>query len=288
MRFARLVLAVLCLLATGCVRPPDPAPGVPAGSSRHRITVDGRARTYQLYRPAGLSTLAPVPLVVMLHGGFGSGAHAESAYGWDALADREQFVVAYPDGLDRAWNVGGGCCGSPGRTNVDDVAFVHQVVATVSRQLPIDPGRVYATGISNGGMLAYRLACDTALFAAIGPNAATLLGPCPSPAPTSVIHIHGTADRNIPYDGSPGTGVARIDGPDVPSVLAMWRGVDGCSEPTVTTVGPVTTSVASCPGSRLVELVTIDGGGHEWPTDPVNATETVWGFFVRVQQPAAR
>src|SRR6185369_6984239 len=85
------------------------------------------------------------------------------------------------------------------------------------------------------------------------------------PAPVSVIHIHGTADRNIRYDGGPGDGVAKIDGPAVPDVLASWRQVDGCAAPVVTVAAPLTTSVATCPAGRTVELVTIDGAGHQWP-----------------------
>jgi len=289
MRVLFLLVAVL-LLDAGCRAAGDP---VPVGQSSQTITVDGRARTFHVYRPATLPARAP--LVLMLHGGFGSGTQAERSYGWDARADTGQFVVAYPDGLNHAWAVGGGCCGDPGRTGVDDVAFVRQVVATLSRQLPIDAAHVYATGISNGGLLAYRLACDTDLFAAIGPDSATLLGDCPSPARVSVIHIHGTADRNIPYQGGEGEGVAHINGPAVPDVVARWRTVDGCAAPAVSTAGSVTTSVATCPDGRAVELITIDGAGHQWPgstrnliqrvagTDPpstaLDATDTIWRFF---------
>ena len=84
--------------------------GLPAGRSEHDISVGGLDRSYGVYRPAGLT--GPAPLVVMLHGGFGTGAQAEKSYGWDAQADAGHFVVAYPNGLDRAWDAGGGCCGS--------------------------------------------------------------------------------------------------------------------------------------------------------------------------------
>src|SRR5688572_25330597 len=88
---------------------PAATTAVPVGSSAHTIVVDGHERAWRLYRPANLAD--PAALVVMLHGGFGTARQAESAYGWNALADREGFAVAYPDGLDRVWNVGGGCCG---------------------------------------------------------------------------------------------------------------------------------------------------------------------------------
>jgi polyhydroxybutyrate depolymerase len=292
----RAAIGVLLLLTlAGCrAAPRQQAPTVPTGQSVQTITVGGRERSFQVYRPASLPARAP--LVVMLHGGFGSASQAESYYGWDAEADKNQFVVAYPDGLNHAWAVGGGCCGAPGATGVDDVAFVTAVVTRLSGQLPIDPNRVYATGISNGGLLAYRLACDTSIFAAIGPDSATLLGDCPSPPPVSVIHIHGTADHNIPYDGSEGTGFAKIDGPAVPDVVAMWQGVDGCPAASGTTVGTVSTSIATCPHGRSVELITIDGAGHQWPGAPsrpavekllgldppanaLDATDTFWRFF---------
>jgi polyhydroxybutyrate depolymerase len=269
---------------------------VPVGESQQTITVGGLARTFRVYRSAALPTGVPVALVVMLHGGFGSAEQAETSYGWDAMAEARHFLVAYPDGVNKAWNVGGGCCGTPGNRGIDDVGFVTAVVSTLSGQLPVDAKRVYATGISNGGMLAYRLACDTRVFAAIGPDSTTLLGPCDAPAPTSVIHIHGTADHNIPYDRSPGNGFAAIDGPAVPDLVAMWRTVAGCGPPTQTTAGPVTTSLAPCPQGRAIELITIDGAGHQWPgsvpkpvvekllgLDPpstaLNATDVMWQFF---------
>jgi polyhydroxybutyrate depolymerase len=298
----RRVFAVLVLLLAGCgaggAAPPQPAPAVPVGTSSHTIG----DRSYRLYRPAGLPG-TPVPLVVMLHGGFGSASQAQASYGWDAQADAAHFVVAYPDGVNRAWSVGGGCCGTPGSAGVDDVAFITAVVAAVSRAMPIDPARVYATGISNGGMMAYRLACDSTLFAAIGPDSATLLGSCPAPAPISVIHIHGTADTRIRYGGGQGDGFAKIDGPAVPAVVEQWRGVNRCGPPVVGTAGSVTTSTATCPDGRAVELITIDGAGHQWPggkgkpvaervlgTDPpstaLDATSVIWRFFA--DHPAPR
>ena len=218
---------------------------VPVGSSTHTIEVGGVSRTYIVYRPAVLPATAP--LVVMMHGGFGSASQAEKSYGWDAEADAGHFVVAYPDGLNHAWNTGGGCCGTPGRTDADDVGFITAMVAAIEPPVPVDAGRVYATGISNGGIMAYTLACHTAVFAAIGPDSATELGSCPAPRPLSVIHIHGTADTSIPYQGGEGEGVAHIDGPSVPSLNARWRAIDRCAAPAVSTAGRSPPPSASCP-----------------------------------------
>ena len=194
----------------------------------------------------------------------------------------------------------------PGRDGTDDVGFITQMVAAISREVSIDPRRVYATGISNGGMLAYRLACDTTLFAAIGPDSATMLGPCRSPAPLSVIQIHGTADRNIPYSGGPGDGIAHVNGPSIPLLNATWRAADHCAAPAVSRAGVVTTSVARCPGGRAVELITIAGAGHQWPgsvpvsrvaarllhldqpSTALDATRVIWQFFAAHASPAPR
>lgn len=238
------------------------------------MSIGGLDRAYRVYIPDGATV--PAPLVVMLHGGFGSAQQAERAYGWDRLADSAKFIVAYPDGIGRAWNVNGGCCGRPGREDIDDVGFINAVVDEIANNINVDRNRVYATGISNGGMMSYALACNTTTFAAIGPDSATQLDACGTPHPTSVIHIHGTADRSIRYDGEPGAGVAHIDGPPVPEVNTFWRGVDQCPAPVTTTDGALTTSTADCPDRRSVVLITVANGGHEWPPF---ATQALWKFF---------
>jgi polyhydroxybutyrate depolymerase len=238
---------------------------------------------------------------VMLHGGFGSGEQAEGAYHWDSEADNGHFLVAYPDGLNRAWNAGT-CCGEPQRTNLDDVGFITAMVAAVEQQMPIDPARVYATGMSNGAMMALRLGCQTDTFAAIAPVAGTLLTDCSHAQPTSVLQIHGTADDRVPYDGGPGKAFAingnpRVDGPSVPSVNATWRAIDSCAPPTSTTSWDVTTETAGCADGRTVELISVAGAGHQWPggakspllerfgvpppSTALDATDTIWQFFAQ-------
>jgi polyhydroxybutyrate depolymerase len=275
--FARVVAVLgVALLVAGCFGRDAAKPaGFVDGTSVHTISVGGQERAYRLYKPKGLP--ASAPLVVMLHGGFGDGAQAEKSYGWDELADSSKFVVAYPDGLNRAWNVnGGGCCGRPAKEGIDDVGFITAAVADIGRNVGIDAARVYATGISNGGIMSYTLACETAIFAAIGPDSATQLNSCDSPRPTSVMHIHGTADRLIRYDGGRGSGVAHINGPPVSRLNAFWRNVDHCGAPAATTSGSVTTSTAGCADNRSVVLITVDGGGHQWPGF---ATRKLWQFF---------
>ncbi|MEU3457309.1 PHB depolymerase family esterase [Micromonospora sp. NPDC006766] len=303
-------LAVLVLLLAGCqaVRPaPVPRPtstADAAASATHRTMVGGRIRTYQVYRPE-LPAGARVPLVVMLHGALGTGAQARTSYGWDEQAVRDGFVVAYPDGLNRSWAVSDTCCGPSAASRVDEMSFIRQMITEISRSTPIDSSRIFATGISNGGMLAYRLACGTDLFAAIGPVSATMLGTCEKPFPTSVIHIHGGADATIPLRGGPGkrsnNGTGRYpadtSGPPIAGLAETWRQVDRCPQPMITTSGVVTRSVAACPDGRGVTLITITDAGHQWPGQPgptgaavaalnldrpsaaLDATATIWNFF---------
>jgi polyhydroxybutyrate depolymerase len=280
----RLLLVALLILLAGC------APARAEGSSTYALG----DRSYRLYVPAGVTS--PVPLVVMLHGGFGSAAQAERSYGWDALADREGFAVAYPDGVGRAWNAGT-CCGRPARQGIDDVGFVTAVVDDVAARVPVDRRRVYATGMSNGGMMTYSLACGSDVFAAIGPVAATQVAACGSPRPTSVLAVHGDDDRAVRTDGEPGAGIAEVDGMPIADVDAFWRGVDGCGAPAVSVAAPVTTSTAGCADGRGVTLISIAGAGHQWPgslpvrdgADPpsgaLDATTTLWVFFAAHPRP---
>jgi polyhydroxybutyrate depolymerase len=256
---------------------------LPAGTSSHEISVDGTKRTYLIYRPARLLTRAP--LVMVLHPDGSSGSRVERDYHWNAEADRGHFIIAYPDGLRSSWNVGGNCCFS----RADDIGFISAMVSAIESQNPIDHHRIYATGVSSGGLLAYALACQTTIFAAIAPDSATQLSRCADPAPISVLHIHGTADRVISYYPRPGGAIRPFGGPDIPQLNAIWRRIDHCAAPVITTSGLVTTSIAACPSGRTVELITIADMGHQWPgagpdhgsrpSTALNATQVIWEFF---------
>lgn len=277
---------------------------LPEGSTAHTLDVGGTTRSYLTYVPPGIDPTAAVPLVVMLHGGFGSAQQAEASYGWDAKADAEGFVVAYPDGDGRAWNAGT-CCGRPARDGVDDVAFITDVVTEVAEQIRIDPRRTYVAGMSNGAMMAERLACEAKVFSAAASVAGAQMVPCKDPAPISMLHIHGTADDHVPMDGSPGHGLGKVPAhPPIVDTIDAWRTVDGCAAPATSTDGPVTTSTATCAQGRAVTLITIDGAGHQWPgsskgsarlqkalgIDPpstaLDATSTIWAFFAAHPAPA--
>jgi polyhydroxybutyrate depolymerase len=276
----------LLLALSGCSAAKPAELGFHDGTSVHTMSFGGLERTYRVHRPPGLAT--PAPLVVMMHGAYGSAEQAETSYGWDPLADSAKFVVAYPDGVDGVWN-GHGCCGRAAKENIDDVGFITAMIGQITAALPIDKSRVYATGFSNGGIMSYVLACNTGMFAAIGPDAATQMDPCTAPHPTSVIHIHGTDDPTVPYNGGPGW--STVNGPSAADLNAFWRNVDRCGPSAVTTKAPVITSTAACADHRSVELISIDGGRHGWPggttslerRDPtahaLNATQTIWQFF---------
>ncbi len=248
-------------------------PPVPAGTSAQALTVGGIIRHYRVYRPATATRLAP--LVVMLHDGFGTAAGAEAAYGWHDVADRQGFVVLYPEGVGGSWDVGDGCCGRAGATGVDDVAFLRAAIADLRSRISVDPTRLYAAGMGQGGMMAYRLACDTSLFAAVGAVGATQLGECPNPAPVSVVAVHGLLDTTVPFDGRDRSSVIAITGPPVADVVASWRSAGRCGGVVERSAGPVSTAVSACPSGRIVELVTLEGVGHEWPgvarTGPMDA-----------------
>jgi polyhydroxybutyrate depolymerase len=301
MRKALLVLAIMVTtVLAGCGwHRPDASPtdtataptasssasAVPVGTSWITIEADGQARSFAVHRPLSAAPTAGYPLVVMLHGGLGSAAQAEAAYGWDALADREGFVVVYPNGLDRTWNAGS-CCGSAERNQVNDVGFLTQLVTELSTRIPLDPARRFVTGMSNGAMMAYRLACQTNLFAAVAPVAGTQLIDCSNATPLSVLHLHGAADPTVRLDGRRGSGPAQVSGPPLASVWAGWRLRDNCTDFAVSRSAGVTTAIASCPSHRNVEWIVVATGGHEWPggvssknPGKLDATALIWSFF---------
>ena len=210
----------------------------------------------------------------MLHGGFGTGEQAERAYGWDQLADtrqvRRRLSRRHRAGLERPRLL------RTAQQRRHRRRRLHHGDGRRDRDIGIDRSRVYATGISNGGMMSYTLACNSDLFAAIGPDSATQLDPCASPHPTSVMHIHGTTDRLIRYNGGPGARVAHIDGPRCRRSTRSGATSTSVAAP----VSPPTDRAPRRPptarATASVVLITFDAGGHDWPPF---ATTALWQFF---------
>lgn len=250
-----VLLAVLVLLVAGC--------GIPSfllKSDEHSITVDGMERTYRVYKPKGLPSSAP--LVVVLHGATGTARFTEVGSGFNDKAARDGFIVAYPDGIGHTWNARG-CCGTAYRTGVDDVGFLTAMIGAIDG---VDRRRVYVAGFSNGGVMAYTLACATDVVAGIGTVAATQVGRCDTPRPTSVMAINGTADEVVGFDnGEINAGDIHAKGRPVNALNEFWRNVNRCEPPVITDRGDTTLSKASCEDGREVALITVKGAGHTWP-----------------------
>lgn len=295
----RLLLALLIiLLTTGTAFAQD--------DELHMFTFDGVERTYTLHAPDDLTK--PAPLVIALHGRFGSGSSAKRLTGFSALADEEGFVVAYPDALNGEWNY---TRGVPGYADThDDTAFLEALTDEIAGQVPVDPRRVYIAGFSNGGFMAQRVACERPeRFAAFATVAAAGFGGmtqvCTTPGTTTapILLMHGTADANVPWDG---LGVTRGDRTvyvlyPVPDTLAYWAGFNGCApDATSRDIPPSNANAATsarvltvdCPDDAVVVLYIIQNGGHNWPGQPpgdpeifgrinrdIDAGAEIWRFF---------
>ncbi len=238
------------------------------------VTTDGRTRTYHVYAPGDLDP-AGAPLLMALHGGTGTGSQFEARSGFDDLAELYGFVVVYPDGIgsgatetdNRTWNAGI-CCGQAALKGVDDVAFIGRLIDVMEQTYTIDQKSVFAAGHSNGGFMAYRLACELSdRIVAVGVQAGGLgVSPCTPSQPVSLLHIHGTADTNVPIAGGKGSGISQVAFPPLDQSLAAVTAAMGCAgQPDESKDGIVTTkSWDSCAADTTVELQLIDGAPHAW------------------------
>jgi polyhydroxybutyrate depolymerase len=286
----------------------DPAGGPAAGTFPRTLTVDGRQRTYRVHVPASVAGRTGLPVVVVLHGGGGSGEIIERQTHLSAVADRAGFVAVYPDGTaavsDRillTWNAGT-CCGYARDHGVDDVKFIGALLDALAGQFHTDPARVYVTGFSNGAMMAYRLACElSGRITAIAPVSGALnVDDCRPARPLPVLILHGTADRNVPYDGGPPVdppfpGAGSWTNRSQPETVAFWTRYDGCaSTPTESRDGAVVRATyAPCAPGLDVTVYRIEGGGHAWPggtkgrnaaDEPASrpdASAVIWDFFAQ-------
>ncbi|MBL9104713.1 MAG: hypothetical protein JNL82_27465 [Myxococcales bacterium] len=266
--------------AAGC-----PADALPPGDHDVSIVHDGMMRTAIVHVPPGLAADAPAPLVFNFHGYTMTAAQQVAFTNMNPLADSEGFYVVYPDGFHTSWNAGA-CCGDAASQGVDDVGFVRALHAELAARLCLDARRVYATGMSNGGFISNRLACEAAdLFAAIGPvSAVNGMTECEPSRPIPVIAFNGTTDVLVPYDGAWYISVAES--------FAGWAERDGCGGAPVPgmTVGSASAEVyARCRGGVSVVQWTLEGMGHCWPGNPVcpygaasvdiDANGVMWDFF---------
>jgi polyhydroxybutyrate depolymerase len=181
---------------------------------------DSAIRAYDVLRPASATNETARPLVVDIHG-FGSSKDGQRGIsGWGALAEANDFYVAWPDGLFNSWN-GNTCCGLAVTNNVDDVGFIRAMVAAISAEVNIDSERIYVTGLSNGGAMSHRLACEAAdLFAAAAPMA--------FPAPYLLFASACNPSESIPLLFFMGLTDVLISYESAAPSLAFWRDKNGC------------------------------------------------------------
>jgi polyhydroxybutyrate depolymerase len=268
--------------------PCGPQGAMPIGSTPRTLDHQGHERTFTVHVPASYDR-TPTPLVFDLHGYSESAQQQAELTSLATKAEAEDFIVVHPDGLGflKGWNAGSCCNGED-----DDVDWVDTLIDTLSSELCVDEKRVFVTGLSNGGAMSARLACELSdRIAAIAPVAGTPvidMSACTPSRPVSVLAFHGTSDTIVPYNGNALFGVPSVD-----ATIERWTEINGCTgSPAVTfDQGEVTCSTfSSCAQSTEVTLCRVDGGGHTWPggqarplyghtTDDIDATDRIWSFF---------
>lgn len=247
---------------------------------------DGHLRTYRVHLPAGYDAEIKYPMVINMHG-VGSNAMEQEYYSqFNVVADTAGVIMVYPNGLNNAWNI-------YQDTGVDDVGFISALIDTMAASYQVDLKRVYATGMSMGGFMSHRLACQLSnKIAAIGSVAGTLAYPTCSPKrPVPVCQIHGTDDSTVFYYF-------------VPTTMAYWRQNNGCGADSVITELPDTDTTdqstvtlityGPCEEQNEVRLYRVNGGEHTWPgatyiigvtNNDIHASGELWNFFKRFTLP---
>ncbi len=293
-----LAVALTGLLATGCVI------SNAADEQRQLLKYNGSERSYLIHVPGNLAkNNQMLPLVMVLHGGGGNGDNAQRMTGFSAKADEQGFIVVYPNGSGRfnnkllSWNAGH-CCAYAMKHKIDDVGFINALIDKLMQEYPIDPRRIYATGMSNGGMMTHRLGIELAnRFAAIAPVVATVFGDEAKPSqPVSVIMLNGLLDKSVPNQGGQPGGRFKEEWDGTPAKPAIeqaayWAKVNNCKQPDQKDQKSYTLTAYHCPSGQAVELYLFKHNGHAWPGGEqgsrrgdkpdasVNATELIWDFF---------
>jgi len=243
------------------------------------------SRHYLLHVPPSYQTGTAVPLVINFHGFNSNSQQEENLTGMSAKADQEGFIVVYPDGLNSTWYPGHGTDGEA------DLTFIRELITTLQSQYSIDPKRIYATGISNGGGMTNRVGCDLAdTIAAIAPDsgAYNFWQDCSPTRPMPVMAFHGLDDSIIPYAGA----TPNLMLPPIEDWAAAWAARNGCdASPIITTPADTVTlrTWPNCADQADVLLYSLANHGHSWPgsaimppsitSQAINATDLMWEFF---------
>jgi polyhydroxybutyrate depolymerase len=300
--------------STGCEEPPR-RKRANAEARCYATTHDSLERFLRIYAPAGRT--GPLPVVFVIHGGGGSAGNMEwlTENRFNRIADREGVLVVYPEGIENGWNDGRSDLRTEAvRRGIDDLGFLRKLPQELSALFSIDSTRVYSTGISNGGFMSFRLACDAAdVFAAVAPVTANFtaeLAPRCRPArPISVAILNGTDDSLVPWGG----GAIRVlftnrgEVLSVPQTIARWRELNDCAALEPRTVRnevaddgtTLRTHAARCAAGTELALFEIEGGGHTWPggvqylprllvgrtSRELDGAEVIWEFLRRFTLP---
>lgn len=303
-----VMLTVLALLSADPLGP---------GDHKRLLEVDGHRRSYLVHVPPQYDRQRPTPVVLALHGAATNGRMMISFCGLNEKADEAGFIAVYPNGAGAGgtlltWNAGGPF-DKISRDKPDDVRFIDHVLDDLAEVVHVDPRRVFATGVSNGGMMCYRLAAELSeRIAAIAPVSGTLAidGVAPK-RPVPVLHFHGMADWIVPFDGYGRLAIKPLAPKSVEQTINTWVKLNRCrKKPVVEELPDVaddgTTVVRERwmpkPGGAEVVLVKIRGGGHTWPgreppldflgdsTQDILANDMLWDFFTRhpLPEPVAK
>ena len=267
---------------------------------QRELKVDDLKRSYLLHIPPTYDPRHPTSLVLAFHGRLGTGKEMERLTNLSDLADKQGFIVVYPNGFGRSWNAGHGTGRSEAK-GVDDIMFTVRLLDSLSQTLNIDRHRVYATGFSNGATFVHRLACELAAkiaaIAAVAGTIAPKIGQnCHPNMPVAVLQIHGTADPIVPWEGGLTGGGGVVE--SVAATNAGWVARNGCAgEPEVEDLygGVSRASYNSCRHGTSVIFYRVEGGGHTWPggyqylpkkligetNRSWDASQAIWDFFMK-------